>query len=45
MQINFLFSKLDPEKRAQLKFDATALFSVTDQRTADQVHIQIDKLT
>jgi hypothetical protein len=29
---------MDIERRSQLRFDATALYSVTDQRTADQVN-------
>jgi hypothetical protein len=37
VQVNFLFAKMDVKQRQQLQFDATALFSVTDQRTADQV--------
>eukprot|EP00953_Heterococcus_sp_UTEX-ZZ885_P009792 5734-Heterococcus_DN1.PRE.4 len=28
---------MDIERRSQLRFDATALYSVTDQRTADQI--------
>ena len=36
-QVNFLFAKMDAKRRRQLRFDATSLYSVTDQRSADQV--------
>lgn len=36
-KVNFLFSKMDAAQRLKMKFDSTALFSVTDQKTADQI--------
>mmetsp|Transcript_4775 Transcript_4775/g.7226 ORF Transcript_4775/g.7226 Transcript_4775/m.7226 type:complete len:290 (+) Transcript_4775:87-956(+) len=36
-KVDYLFAKMDQQKRKQLKLDDISLFSVTEQRTADQI--------
>ncbi|CAM9883839.1 unnamed protein product [Chrysoparadoxa australica] len=36
-KVRFLFCKMDPALRSQLRFDTTSLFSITNQRTADDI--------
>ena len=42
-RIDYLFSKLQPSLRKQLKLDNTAMFSVTDEITADETTKLISK--